>query len=46
MKLLDAAMAKATEMGVPQCISIVDSGGHLLAFVRMDGAFVNPSTPR
>jgi hypothetical protein len=28
------------EMGVPQCISIVDSGGHLLAFVRMDGAFV------
>ncbi len=32
MKLLNAAMAKAKEMGVPQCISIVDSGGHLLAF--------------
>ena len=29
MKLLNAAMAKAKEMGVPQCISIVDSGGHL-----------------
>ena len=26
-------------MGVPQCISIVDPGGHLLAFARMDGAF-------
>ena len=38
MKLLNAAMAKAKEMGVPQCISIV-SGGHLLAFGRMDGAF-------
>ena len=40
IKMLHAAMAKATEMGVPQCISIVDTGGHLLAFSRMDGAFV------
>ena len=40
MKLLHAAMAKAKEMGVPQCISIVDPGGHLLAFARMDGAFL------
>src|SRR5258705_13298891 len=39
MKLLHAAMAKAREMGVPQCISIVDPGGHLMAFARMDGAF-------
>jgi uncharacterized protein GlcG (DUF336 family) len=39
MKLLQAAMAKAVDMGVPQCISIVDAGGHLLAFARMDGAF-------
>ena len=39
MKLLHAAMAKARGMGVPQCISIVDPGGHLLAFARMDGAF-------
>jgi glc operon protein GlcG len=38
-KMLAAALAKATEMGVPQCISIVDSGGHLLAYARMDGAF-------
>jgi hypothetical protein len=26
-------------MKVPQCISIVDAGGHLLTFARMDGAF-------
>ncbi len=40
MKILDAAIEKANEMGVPQCISVVDAGGHLLAFSRMDGAFV------
>ena len=40
MKILNAAMAKAEAMGVPQCISVVDAGGHLLAFSRMDGAFV------
>jgi uncharacterized protein GlcG (DUF336 family) len=39
MKLLHAAVAKAAAMAVPQCISIVDAGGHLLAFARMDGAF-------
>ena len=40
LKLLQAAIAKAKEMKVPQCISIVDAGGHLIAFARMDGAFV------
>ncbi|MFG1301034.1 heme-binding protein [Xanthobacter sp. V3C-3] len=35
---LAAAVRKAEEMGVPQNISIVDEGGNLLAFVRMDGA--------
>ena len=39
MKLLAAAMAKAREMNVPQCICVVDAGGHLLAMARMDGAF-------
>ncbi len=39
LKMLRAAMDKAAAMGVPQCISIVDAGGHLLAFSRMDGAF-------
>ncbi len=41
LKALDAAMAKADSMGVPQCISIVDDGGHLVAFARMDGARFN-----
>jgi glc operon protein GlcG len=39
-KILAAAIAKASAMGIPECISIVDPGGHLLAFARMDGAFV------
>ena len=39
MKLLNAAMAKARDMNVPQCICIVDTGGHLLTMARMDGAF-------
>lgn len=40
MKILQAAMEKADSMGVPQCITIVDAGGHMLAFCRMDGAYV------
>lgn len=40
MKILEAAIRKSREIGVPQCISVVDTGGHLLAFARMDGAFV------
>jgi len=39
MKLLAAAMAKAAEIKVPECICVVDAGGHLLAYARMDGAF-------
>lgn len=35
---LNAAIAKADSLGVPQNITIVDDGGNLLAFVRMDGA--------
>jgi glc operon protein GlcG len=36
--ILEAAMKKATSMGLKLNIAIVDDGGHLLAFVRMDGA--------
>jgi glc operon protein GlcG len=38
--LLDAAVEHARVMGVPQCITIVDEGCNLLAFIRMDGARV------
>ena len=38
--LLDAAVEHARIMGVPQCISIVDEGCNLLAFIRMEGARV------
>jgi uncharacterized protein GlcG (DUF336 family) len=41
LRILEAGMAKAQEMGIPQCITVVDEGGNLLAFVRMDGARFN-----
>jgi len=37
-RIMAAAIVKAAAMGVPQCIAIVDDGGNLLAFRRMDGA--------
>jgi len=37
-RVIAAAEAKATEMGVPMCIAIADPGGNLKAFSRMDGA--------
>ncbi len=36
--VLAAAERRAREIGVPMNIAVVDDGGHLLAFVRMDGA--------
>ncbi len=36
--VLDAAIARASEIGVPENIAVVDDGGSLLAFARMDGA--------
>ncbi|MHC5831316.1 MAG: heme-binding protein, partial [Nostoc sp.] len=33
--VLHGAMTKAEEIGVPQCIVVVDRGGNLLVFVRM-----------
>ncbi|HTQ89728.1 MAG TPA: heme-binding protein [Streptosporangiaceae bacterium] len=37
-RVIAAAEAKATEMGVPMCIAVADPGGNLKAFSRMDGA--------
>lgn len=38
MHALDAGIEKARALGAPQNITIVDDGGNLLGFVRMDGA--------
>lgn len=37
-RLIEAATAKALEIGVPMAISVVDESGALKAFRRMDGA--------
>ena len=37
-RMIAAAEAKATEIGVPMCIAVADPGGNLKAFSRMDGA--------
>jgi uncharacterized protein GlcG (DUF336 family) len=36
--VLEGAEARAREIGVDMDIAVVDDGGHLLAFIRMDGA--------
>ena len=38
LRMLEAGIAEATRMGVPQCIVIVDASGETLASIRMDGA--------
>jgi glc operon protein GlcG len=38
LKVLNAATAEATRIGQLICIVIVDTGGNLLAFGRMDGS--------
>jgi uncharacterized protein GlcG (DUF336 family) len=37
-KMVNAAVAKARELGVSENIAILDDGGNLKAFSRMDGA--------
>src|SRR6202161_2028573 len=37
-KMVDEAVAKARELGVPENVAILDDGGNLKAFSRMDGA--------
>lgn len=36
--LCAAAGAAATDLGIPMSFAVMDPGGHLLAFARMDGA--------
>ena len=37
-RVLDAGITRAEEIGQPMNIAVVDDGGHLVAFGRMDGA--------
>src|SRR4030088_2878570 len=37
-RMVDAAVAKARELGVSENVTILDDGGNLKAFNRMDGA--------
>jgi uncharacterized protein GlcG (DUF336 family) len=39
-RALKASIKKASELGISVCIAILDSGGHLKAFHRMDGAWL------
>jgi uncharacterized protein GlcG (DUF336 family) len=38
--IIDAARAKADDIGVPMNIAVVDAGNNLTAFSRMDGAWL------
>jgi uncharacterized protein GlcG (DUF336 family) len=38
--IIAAAAAKASEIGVPMNIAVVDAGNNLTAFARMDGAWL------
>ena len=38
--MLEAAERKADEIGISYCMAVVDAGGHLLAFIRQDGALI------
>src|SRR5262249_25185553 len=39
-RMLSAAEAKAASLRIPYCVAVVDAGGHLLAFLRQDGALI------
>jgi len=39
-KFVDAAIKRAEQIGVPMVIAVVDEGGALLSFSRMDGALL------
>ncbi len=39
-RMLGAAQQKAQDIGVPSNVAVVDAGGNLIAFERMDGAWL------
>ncbi|MCE7044054.1 heme-binding protein [Dyadobacter sp. CY312] len=38
-KALNASIEKANELNIPVSIAVVDTGGHLVAFARLDSVF-------
>lgn len=38
--MVSAAEAEAASLGIPYCVAVVDAGGHLVAFLRQDGALI------
>ena len=39
--LIEGAVKKSDEMGIPMCIAVCDESGHLIAFDRMDGGKIS-----
>jgi uncharacterized protein GlcG (DUF336 family) len=39
-RMLSAAEAKATSLGIAYNVAVVDAGGHLVAFSRQDGGLI------
>lgn len=39
-KIIHAAVANATAIGIPQNVAVVDPSGLLVAFLRMDNAYI------
>jgi uncharacterized protein GlcG (DUF336 family) len=39
--LVQGAVEKSNEMGIPMCIAVCDESGHLIAFDRMDGGKIS-----
>lgn len=43
-RLIQAAAARAAEIGVPMCIAVTDESGNLIGFERMDGGKITSTT--
>ncbi|APZ50662.1 GlcG/HbpS family heme-binding protein [Salipiger abyssi] len=39
--LIEGARRKSEEMGIPMCIAVCDTAGHLISFDRMDGGKIS-----
>jgi uncharacterized protein GlcG (DUF336 family) len=39
-RMLEASERTATSLGIPYNVAVVDAGGHLVAFLRQDGALI------